>query len=111
MISRIILILTFQTFVLMLLLSTLARAELLLGPEELVEANGSTIDVPEYSVPSFTYWNDDGLKDLIVGEGGGVATDGKVRVYLNTGTPSDPSFNEYFYAQSEGVDLVSPGHG
>jgi hypothetical protein len=111
MITRTVLILTLQTFVLILLLSTPGRAELFLGPEELVEAGGAVIEVPGYSVPSFTHWDDDGLKDLIVGEGGGVATDGKVRVYLNTGTASDPNFGDYFYAQSEGADLVRPGEG
>jgi hypothetical protein len=85
-----------------------ASAGLLLGPEELVQAGGSDVDVPGYSVPSFVPWDGDNLKDLIVGEGG---VDGKVRVYLNGGTQSAPQFSSFSYAQSEGADLVVPGVG
>lgn len=76
-----------------------------LGPEEFVQAGGSDIVVPGYSVPSFVDWNNDGLKDLIVGEGGD-GVPGKVRVYLNTGIESDPCFADYFYAQADGEDLT-----
>lgn len=79
-----------------------------LGPEELVQANGVDIVVsgyPGYSVPSFVDWNNDKLNDLVIGEGGGYGF-GKVRVYLNVGTESDPLFSDYFYAQSKGSDLV-----
>jgi hypothetical protein len=76
-----------------------------LGPEEVVQADGTDIVVPGYSVPSFEDWNNDSLMDLIVGEGGGSAP-GKVRVYLNRGTESDPCFADYFYVQSDGQDLV-----
>lgn len=79
-----------------------------LGPQELVQAGGSDIVVPGYSVPSFEDWNNDGLRDLIVGEGGG-SVPGKVRVYLNVGIESDPCFVDYFYAQADGKDLsVAP---
>jgi|GEM_PF-1343335 len=88
----------------------MALAEFQLGPEEQVQAGGSNIAVPGYSVPSFAHWDDDGLPDLIVGEGSGLYT-GRVRVYLNTGSPSAPAFGGYFYAQSEGADLTVPGGG
>ncbi|MHC4065559.1 MAG: FG-GAP repeat domain-containing protein, partial [Planctomycetota bacterium] len=81
-----------------------------LGPGELVQADGAAIDVPGYSVPSFVHWNEDGLRDLVVGEGSGTYTP-KVRVYLNVGTGSAPQFSSYFYAQSEGSDLTVPGGG
>ena len=69
------------------------------GAEELVEAAGSDIDVPGYSVPSFADWNGDGLADLIVGEGGG-SEPGHVRIYLNTGTIGAPAFTSpAIYAQ------------
>ena len=77
-----------------------------LGPEELVQAGGVDIDVGTYSVPSFDYWDSDDHKDLIVGAG-----NGKVRVYLNVGTESDPQFSDYFYAQSNGSDLYCPPSG
>jgi hypothetical protein len=77
-----------------------------LGPEEFVKANGVDITVGTYSVPSFVDWNNDGLRDLIIGSG-----DGKVRVYLNVGTESTPQFSGYFYAQSNGSDLNCPPAG
>ncbi len=79
-----------------------------LGPEEIIKANGEEIVVPGYSVPSFADWNNDGLQDLIVGEGGGGAP-GKIRVYLNVGTEADPCFADYFYVQSNGVPIDLPG--
>ncbi len=88
-----------------------AAAGLNLGPVELVQANGAAIEVPGYSVPSFDFWNGDDLKDLVVGEGGGGVVAGKVRVYLNVGTGSDPLFTDYFYAQSDDSDLVIPATG
>jgi hypothetical protein len=106
----------FLTVVATCLLTVTARAvfadDLLLnlGPEELVQADGSDIQVPGYSVPSFVDWNNDNLKDLVIGEGGGFG-DAKVRVYLNVGTESDPQFSGHFYAQSEGADLVCPASG
>ncbi len=81
-----------------------------LGPEELVGAGGLDIVVPGYSVPSFVDWDNDGLQDLIVGEGSGTYT-AKVRVYLNVGTPDEPQFLDYFYVQSNGSDLMCPGSG
>ncbi len=81
-----------------------------LGPEEFVQADGNDIVVPGYSVPSFEDWNNDHLKDLIVGEGGGTIP-GKVRVYLNRGTESDPNFADYFYVQADGKDLTCTPQG
>ncbi|MHC4461369.1 MAG: FG-GAP-like repeat-containing protein [Planctomycetota bacterium] len=71
-----------------------------LGPEELVQAGGVNIDVGTYSVPSFVDWDNDNLKDLVIGTGSGY-----VRVYLNDGAESAPSFSDYFYAQSNGANL------
>ncbi len=89
-------------------LASPVAGQLDLGPEELVQAGGVDIDVPGYSIPSFAHWNEDGLPDLIVGEG---TTTGRVRVYLNVGTLPDPQFNAWFYAQSNGSDLTVPGSG
>ncbi|HLB74104.1 MAG TPA: VCBS repeat-containing protein [Sedimentisphaerales bacterium] len=81
-----------------------------LGPEELVQAGGADISVLGYSVPSLADWDNDGLNDLIVGEGSGSYA-GKVRVYINTGAASEPQFSAYFYAQANGADLTCPGSG
>jgi hypothetical protein len=81
-----------------------------LGPEEFVAVStGEEITVPGYSVPSFALWNGDDLPDLVVGEGG--STPGKVRIYLNTGTPGHPVFDTFFYAQSNGADLSVAASG
>ena len=93
------------------LAATPAGADLILGPESLVEAAGAAIDVPGYSVPSYVEWDGDALPDLIVGEGGGGFPDGKIRVYLNVGTAATPAFGDFFHAQSQGADLVLPGSG
>lgn len=80
------------------------------GPVDYVQAGGTDIVVPGYSVPSLAPWDGDDLPDLVVGEG---VTDfpGKVRVYLNTGTPTDPQFLDFFYVQSLGADLEIPAEG
>jgi hypothetical protein len=60
-----------------------------------VQSGGSDISVTGYSTPSYVDWNNDGKLDLLVGEGGGVYSVGKVRVYLNVGTASNPEFSGY----------------
>lgn len=92
------------------LASAPAAGDLDLGPVEFVQANGGDILVPGWSVPSYAHWDDDGLMDMIVGEGG-MAEAGKIRIYLNDGTPDSPNFTDYFYAQSNGADLIVPPDG
>jgi hypothetical protein len=81
-----------------------------LGSEQLVQASGVEIRVPGYSVPSFVDWNNDGLNDLVVGEGSGTRP-GHVRVYLNIGTQANPQFSDFFHVQSEGSDMTFTGGG
>ena len=83
------------------------------GPEEIVKADGNDIVVPGFSVPSFVDWNNDGLQDLVVGEGGALTavTPAKVRVYLNRGTEAEPRFKDYFYVQAAGKDLTLTPEG
>ena len=81
-----------------------------LGPEELVQANGSDLQVGGCSVPSYVDWNEDGANDLVVGEHISY-TAAKIRVYLNIGGPSAPHFADYFYVQSNGSDLTLPAEG
>lgn len=88
-----------------------AAAQPSFGPGGIIQANGVDISVSGYSVPSFVEWNGDALKDLVIGEGGGTAPTGKVRIYLNVGAPGLPQFTDYFYAQSNGVDLVVTASG
>ena len=81
-----------------------------LGPAQIVRAGEAYLQVPGYSVPSLAFWNGDAIPDLIVGEGGG-GFDGKVRVYLNHGTPGAPQFSDYAYVVSGTADLVCPPAG
>ena len=90
--------------------SVALAAVLNLGPEQIVQTGGGDLSVPGYSIPCFTDFNNDGLKDLLVGEGGS-GFDGKIRVYLNDGSTTAPSFSDFDYAQSDGNDLVVPGGG
>jgi len=96
--------------VLVALASHPASGQFDVGPEQLVQAGGVDVTVPGYSVPSFAYWNDDALPDLVVGEGS-FAFPAKVRVYLNSGTDSEPNFTSFFYAQSNAQDITLVGGG
>ena len=76
------------------------------GPAQFVRADDVIISVPGCSVPSLVRWDGDELPDLVVGEG--VAQlPGKMRVYLNVGTPGAPQFSNFFYVQSLGADLTT----
>ena len=90
--------------------STAPGAVLNLGPEQIVLAGGGDLSVPGYSSPCFTDFNNDGLKDILVGEGGS-GFDGKIRVYLNNGSTTAPHFSDFGYARSAGIDLVVPAGG
>ena len=72
-----------------------------------VQTDGTDVAVPGYSVPSFSDWNNDGLNDLIVGQGGGGSSEARVRVYLNRGAAGEPEFSDYFYAETAGGQPVS----
>ena len=79
------------------------------GSAQLIQASGVNLSVSSYSAPAVADWNNDGKLDLIIGEEDGSL--GKVRVYLNQGTPNNPAFGAYFYAQSMGVPLTVPAMG
>jgi large repetitive protein len=91
-----------------------AAGDLQLGAEQIVQASGAEIVVLGHSVPSFVDWDNDGLKDLVVGQGNAFSPGtniAKVRIYRNVGTPRNPRFAGFVYAQSNGVDLVVPAEG
>ena len=101
-------------FSLLALILTSPAGAIQLGSQELVQANGTVIDVGSYSVPSFIDWDNNGAKDLLVAtkESSG---DGKIRLYPNTGTAAAPAFNfgttGYFFIPSSGADISIPGSG
>ena len=79
------------------------------GSSSPVLCNGSPIDVGTYSDPLVVDWDQDGLNDLIVGQfSEGQPDEGKVRIYLNTGTNQTPVFAGFEYMQADGVDIVCP---
>jgi len=75
-----------------------------------VDAAGVPIQTEGYTTPCFANWNEDGLGDLIVGDGCGTIP-GRVLVFLNVGEPGAPAFGDFFYAESEGDTLVIEPHG
>ena len=80
--------------------------------EQTVQAGAVPVNIRTdgYVAPSFADWNNDGLNDLIVGEGPLFFPPytGRIRVYLNSGTVSQPLFTTYTYAQSNGTSLDVP---
>jgi hypothetical protein len=69
-----------------------------------LECAGVPIDVGTYGSPCFQDWNADGLPDLIVGQ----YDDGKIRIYINEGSPGTLIFNSWTYMQADGTDITLP---
>lgn len=67
-----------------------------------LKANGVPIDVGYNSDPDIVDWNEDGKKDLIVGQ----ETSGYIRLYLNQGTNSNPVFTTFSYVNCAGSPMV-----
>ena len=87
-------------------------SELTFGAVDTIRCAGLPIDVGKGSDPFVVDWDGDGLKDLIVGQFYDQSgnNDGKIRVYINDGMNSDPTFSSWFYMQADGSDIVcDPG--
>ncbi len=70
-----------------------------------ITAGGEPIDVEiGHAAPFVTDFNGDGLNDLLIGQFG----DGKLRIYLNTGTRRHPRFDGFSYFQAGGADGTIP---
>jgi hypothetical protein len=65
-----------------------------------VLAGGAPVDVGMRATPISDDWNEDGRKDLIVGN-----FDGNILIFLNEGTDSAPVFNTSFNLQVGGMDF------
>jgi hypothetical protein len=73
------------------------------APEYVMDA-GVPIDVGYYGAPTMADWNQDGAKDLILGQ----FELGKIRLYLNQGPDTAPVFNGYTFFQVAGLDISLP---
>lgn len=72
----------------------------ILNSQGYVKAGGADIFVGNRASPVFVDWNNDNKKDLIVG-----TDNGNVRLYLNSGTKSEPVFTTYSHLKSNGIDI------
>lgn len=63
----------------------------------------TTIDVGDRACSSAVDWNNDGRKDLVVG-----ALDGKIHIFINEGTDTEPDFIAQTYAYNYASHLVVP---
>ena len=62
-----------------------------------IQAGGEPIDVRiGHLVPCAVDWNNDGKKDLVVGE----FNRGAILLYLNTGTDTEPTFQDFSLLQA-----------
>ena len=57
-----------------------------------------------HSDPLMIDWNSDGKRDLLVGQFG----EGKLRIYLNIGTDTDPKFDKYEFLKAGTADVSVP---
>ena len=70
-----------------------------------VEAKGAPIDVDiGHAAPWITDFDGDGIADLLVGQFG----EGKLRIYRNKGTKTEPKFDSFAWFQAGGSDGKVP---
>jgi hypothetical protein len=70
-----------------------------------VEAKDGPIDVNVgHAAPWVTDFDGDGISDLLVGQFG----EGKLRIYRNKGTKSEPKFDSFAWFQAGGSDGKVP---
>jgi hypothetical protein len=67
-----------------------------------IQDGGSALHVDWNASPTTADWNNDGAKDLIVGEADG----GNIRLYLNQGTDLNPVFNGYTQLEMNGNPIA-----
>jgi len=70
----------------------------------LLEDGGVTIDVGYYGAPMMFDWDEDGKKDMVLGQFGA----GNIRFYPNVGDDSAPVFNGFEFLQAGGVNITLP---
>lgn len=74
-----------------------------------IDAGGKPIDTESgHSAPLFYDWNRDGKKDLLVGEYGPDDVGGRLRIYLNVGTATEPRFDTFSHFEAGGKTATVP---
>jgi len=66
-----------------------------------IQNGGEDLTVDYCSVPCVVDWDNDGKKDLLVGQ----LIGGHVKLFLNRGTDLNPHFDGWSYVESEGSPL------
>ena len=61
------------------------------------------IDVGDRATPDIVDWNNDGLKDLVIG-----GIDGYIHIYINEGTETEPVLGQEIFAIENGSNLLVP---
>lgn len=70
-----------------------------------LKAGGEVIDVTQgHLMPTVMDWNDDGKKDLVVGQFKG----GRIRLYLNEGSDAAPAFGASKFLEAGGAEIRLP---
>jgi hypothetical protein len=67
-----------------------------------IKDGGSSLEVNLYSSPTCVDWNNDGAKDLVVGQ----IWDGWIWLYLNQGTDLNPVFDGGTLVESGGSPIA-----
>jgi hypothetical protein len=71
-----------------------------LEPGIQIAEGGGPLKANFCSIPFTTDWNNDGKKDLIVGQ-----REGYIHLYLNDGTDLNPAFDGYIQIESDGIPI------
>jgi hypothetical protein len=87
----------------LLLASAVANALPVLDAGVYIKNGSSDLQVSYYSAPTVVDWNNDGKKDLVVGQ----FTSGNVVLFLNVGTDDNPVFNGSTLIQSGGTPITT----
>ena len=75
------------------------------------DSSGTTVEIRlnENSYPFIHDWDEDGRKDLVLGESHyNIPDTGNVRIYLNNGTNRQPAFKTHFWLLAGGQLLFHP---
>jgi hypothetical protein len=68
-----------------------------------IQSGGGPLAVSSYSAPSVIDWNNDGKKDLFVGQ----YSNGNIWLFLNQGTDTQPVFGSGQRLQAGGANITT----